>query len=1042
MAPAAEPATAAAHEATPAPVPQRFARLRDLAAMAPLQVLRELGSSLHGLDEGEAQRRLATRGENVLLAAPPRGYLARALADPFVVVLLLVGVVSAVSGDPATVTVVAVLASVACGLRVSQEYRAGRAAAALRGLAATTTTVLRRAAPAVPAIARELPTDQLVPGDVIQLAGGDAVPADVRLLRSTGLTVSQALLTGESLPVAKHATLTDTGSLADTAPVDHPRLCLRGATVVGGRATGVVVATGTDTYFAAGDHDLPSRRGRSAFDRGVTAVSWTLIRLMLAAVPLVLLLTGFTRDTWVQAGLFAAAAAVGLVPGMLPVVTTTALIRAHAVLRGRGVVAKRLPAIHNLGAMDVLCIDKTGTLTLDRLSVTCYLDPLGRPDPQPLRHAYLAARFGIEHTDPPVPDAVDEALLHRAGQLDLAGDDGLSGIDALPLDASRRRTTVALRQAGRWGQELLITKGAAEDVLDCCARARIGGRDVALDAGQRHRLRRLADRLHADGTRVLAVAVRTRPVRGRRLRPADEAGLTLLGYVGLLDEAKPSAAGTLAALGRRTTVFARVDAGQKARIVAALKAAGHTVGYLGDGVNDVPALHAADVGACVEGAAEIAQEFSDVVLVGKDLAILAGAVSTARHAFGNIVKYVKITVSANVGNVCAALAASATLPFLPMLPMQILVQNLLFDVSQLSLAFDRTDPDRRPRTFDTRDLSRFVLCFGAVNALADLATFAALRHTAGAALSPAAQALFHTGWFVENLLTQAVAVHLLRSRTRSWAARPVLLTTAGIVLFTAGLVVGPAAGSPGLHALPAAYRVWLGFFRLSLAACRLLIRSCSGLVPPPIASPVTRMSSACRMPAAFSVPAQVPSAESPSDCSPMTCMRYSPSVALSSRPIPVASAQYATALSARRWSSSACAAAASLTAALRHTDGASSGDTFNTSASACRMVPASRPPASTAASTAFFNRSCAVATPSAAALRRNAPRPAGWSLALPCRSSAARQASTRSVSVAGSASSEVPSRFTAHATLALRCWECRLVLKKNDDTGSSSRSTP
>ena len=524
MAPAAEPATAAAHEATPAPVPQRFARLRDLAAMAPLQVLRELGSSLHGLDEGEAQRRLATRGENVLLAAPPRGYLARALADPFVVVLLLVGVVSAVSGDPATVTVVAVLASVACGLRVSQEYRAGRAAAALRGLAATTTTVLRRAAPAVPAIARELPTDQLVPGDVIQLAGGDAVPADVRLLRSTGLTVSQALLTGESLPVAKHATLTDTGSLADTAPVDHPRLCLRGATVVGGRATGVVVATGTDTYFAAGDHDLPSRRGRSAFDRGVTAVSWTLIRLMLAAVPLVLLLTGFTRDTWVQAGLFAAAAAVGLVPGMLPVVTTTALIRAHAVLRGRGVVAKRLPAIHNLGAMDVLCIDKTGTLTLDRLSVTCYLDP-------------------------PVPDAVDEALLHRAGQLDLAGDDGLSGIDALPLDASRRRTTVALRQAGRWGQELLITEGAAEDVLDCCARARIGGRHVALDAGQRHRLRRLADRLHADGTRVLAVAVRTRPARGRRLRPADEAGLTLLGYVGLLDEAKPSAAGTLAALG-------------------------------------------------------------------------------------------------------------------------------------------------------------------------------------------------------------------------------------------------------------------------------------------------------------------------------------------------------------------------------------------------------------------------------------------------------------------------------------------------------------
>jgi P-type Mg2+ transporter len=740
--------------------------------------------------------------------------------------------------------------------------------------------VIRRARPGAPALAREVPTDQLVPGDVVQLAAGDVVPADLLLLRSSGLSISQALLTGESLPVTKRAVLAAEptnrypGTGTDVALFDHPELCLLGATVVGGTGTAVVVATGADTYFGISNHDLPHRRGQTTFDRGVKGVSWTLIRLMLAAVPLVLALNEVSRDTPLQACLFAVAVAVGLIPEMLPVVVTTALIRANALLRDRGVIVKHLPAIHNLGAMDVLCIDKTGTLTLDRLTVTCHLDPLGRPDPQPLRYAYLAARFGIEHADPPVADAVDEALLHRAEQLDLTGEDGLVGLHALSFDPTRRRTTVALRQARQWGRELLITKGAVEEVLACCTHARVGGGDLALDTDHRQRLRGLADRLHADGARVLAVAVKTRSASGRPLRPSDESALTLVGYVGLLDEAKPSAHTalvalaehgigikvltgdhplaaaricqdtgldpgvpvcghqidglddpTLAALARRTTLFARVDAHQKARIVTALRAVGHTVGYLGDGVNDAPALHAADVGACVEGAVDIAQQSSDVLLVGKDLAALTATVTAGRHAFANIIKYVKITVSSNVGNVCAVLAASATLPFLPMLPLQILIQNLLFDLSQLCLAFDHTDADgqRHPRSFHTGDLTRFVLCIGAINTLADLATFAALRHTLGSEISPAGQMLFHTGWFVENLLTQALAVHLLRSRPGlprwSWAARPVLLTTTtAVALLSLSVAFTPLGALLGLRPLPAAYYFWLTVILTAYAA--------------------------------------------------------------------------------------------------------------------------------------------------------------------------------------------------------------------------------
>jgi Mg2+-importing ATPase len=846
-------------------------RLRWMAHSAPLQVLRELDTSLRGLAELEAQARLDICGENVPPAESWPGLattFGRASLDPFVVALLLLGTVSALTDDLPAVTVITVLAAISCGLRIGQEYRARRAAAALRVSVATTTTVVRRAWAGAAPVAREVPTDQLVPGDLVRLAAGDAVSADLRLLRASGLAVSQALLTGESMPVAKYAELSAADGRDDRADdrtlFDDPRLCLLGATVLSGTGTAVVVATGADTYICANRHQLPYTRGRTRFDRDVRATSWILIALMAAAVPVVLWLTEFSRGSWLQACLFAMAVAVGLIPEMLPVVVTTALLRAHAVLRQRGIVVKHLPAIHNLGAMDVLCLDKTGTLTLGRLAVTAQLDPTGRTDVAPLKYAYLNARFGLDGSDPPAADAIDDALLLALDGMDEGIDADYTCVHTLPFDPTRRRSTVALRPGREWARHLLITKGAAEAVLDRCTHARIGGRDEALSRAHRRRLRLLADQLHAEGVRVIAVALGSRPAQNRGLRPSDESGLTLVGYVGLVDEVRPTAGSALselasrgvqvkvltgdhplaaaricrdagldpgqavsgyqindiddaqlAALARTTTLFARVDAGQKARIVTALRAAGHTVGYVGDGVNDAAALCAADVAACMEGAVDVAQQASDVLLTGKDLAVLTDAVSAGRHAHGNVMKYLKITVSSTLGNVGAVLAASATLPFLPMLPLQLLVQNLLFDVSQLSLAYDRTDPDgqARPGTFRPLDMTRFVLCFGAINALADVATFAALRHTVPNELGSAGQALFHTGWFVENLLAQVLAVHMLRSRSGpsgwTWAARPVLLASSFVAVFSLALPWTPIGAMLGLHPLPMPFLLWL-----------------------------------------------------------------------------------------------------------------------------------------------------------------------------------------------------------------------------------------
>jgi P-type Mg2+ transporter len=885
---------AIAQEPAPPPAGTATARgyLADCAAASPLQVLRGLDSTRRGLDEAEAQVRLARHGDNVIAADRQPGWAARVLAavrNPFVVILIILTGISTATGDLAGAAVITAMVVVSCLLRIRQEYRSDRAAAALRAMVATTATVLRRASARSAAVAREVPVDQLVPGDVVQLAAGDMVPADLRLLRSDDLAVSQAVFTGEAQPAAKRAATVITsgsrdgdvtGPPGDDASVfDSPRLCFMGTTVVSGSGTAVVVATGTSTYLGSTHQELPRDGATTAFDRGVRDVARMLISLMLVCVPVVLAVNASIRGHLLEALLFAVAVAVGLTPEMLPVVVTGALAKGAAVVARRTAIVKRLSAVHNLGAMDVLCADKTGTLTEDRVSLDCHLDVTGHSDPLVLRSAWLASHWSAA-ADGAITDVLDQALLGCGADRGLAADDGTTLVDIIPFDFSRRRVTVITRTAGLLGQHALITKGAPAEVLGCCTRVRSGGHVAPLGQAERAQAAALADALARDGVRVLAVAVATRPPHPGRYGPADEAGLTLVGFVGFRDLPRESArraladlAGhgvavkimtgdhplvaaricrdvgvdtgqvvtggdvarlddaALAAVAEAGTVFARVDPAQKARLVRALRSAGHTVGFLGDGVNDAAALRDADVGISVADATAVARECADVILLRKDLTMLGQALVEGRRSFGNVVKYLKITISSNFGNVLSMLAASAVLPFLPMLPLQVLAQNLCFDVSQLSLAFDAVDEPslHEPRTFDRRDLARFVIVLGPVNALADLATFAFLWRIMGGHVGPADQALFRTGWFVENLLTQAIAVHLLRSRwlpsARRHAARPVLLATLALALLGLGLPLTPVGSALSLQPLPAVYYPLLAVVLIGYGLAIIAVRS-------------------------------------------------------------------------------------------------------------------------------------------------------------------------------------------------------------------------
>ncbi|MFJ4919376.1 magnesium-translocating P-type ATPase [Streptomyces sp. NPDC088725] len=839
---------------------------QDMTALTTLQTLRRLNSGPRGLVEAEAEERLARSGENTVsawrTASWPRLFL-RSMRDPFTLVLCCLGLVSAAVAAWDTACVILMLVAISCALRATGEHRADRSTAALRELVAATATVLRRADEGAQPLAREVPVDQLVPGDVIRLGPGDLVPADVRLLRAGGLSVHQAPLTGESAPVAKHPV--DAPGPPDRGFFEQRHLCFQGSSVASGSGTALVLATGARTRLAA-VRGSPGRHEASAFDRSVHWVAWVLIRFMLLTPPLVLMANAALRGRGLETLPFAVAVAVALSPEMLPVVVTTCLARGASLLaRAHGVIVKRLPALHDLGAVDVLCLDKTGTLTQDRPVVDRALDAQGRDDPEVLHWAALNAWWTLQLADLPAMDVLDEAILEGADEGALSRYEGVS---ALPFDPVRRLAAAVVHRHGRLGVHTLVVKGAVEDVLARCA----------LDDDDRDRLLSLAAREADRGLRLLAVAVAERSAGHGRRTPVDTGGLDFLGLLTFRDALAPTAADALAVLSQRgvavkvltgdhpgtaaracrdlgldvgdvltadhidalsdtelavqagrTQVFARCTPEHKARIVTALRGTGHTTGFLGDGVNDLLALYAADVAICPRDAVDVVRENADVVLADKDLTAIGWAITAGRHSSGNMTTYLRLTLSSNLGNVIAMLTAGLLLPFLPMLPAQVLTQNLFFDAAQLAFAYDRPDNAvlHRPTVLRPRELLCFITRFGLLNAVADIATFAVLGLAPHGPLGTRDDAVFHSGWFTENLFTQALVMLLLRTGRRGAEGRPpgpILGAAAALATIGVLLPLTPLGGTLGMTALPPLYYLLLaavlGLYSVGLAAAR------------------------------------------------------------------------------------------------------------------------------------------------------------------------------------------------------------------------------
>ncbi|MFI1647188.1 magnesium-translocating P-type ATPase [Streptomyces avidinii] len=854
-------------------------RLAGISARSGVQVLQEVDASPAGLTHAEAALRLERHGSNVVAhERAPRWYLqlAKAFRNPFIAVLVLLAAVMYWQ-DPADpgVVILSVMVGISGLLRFWQEFRSGRAADALKKLVSTTCAVQRRAGSGSAPTTFEVPMDQVVPGDVVRLAAGDLIPADLRLITAKDLNVGQAALSGESLPVAKADTgLQDLGRPDTTDPVEADNLVLMGTSVSSGTATGVVVATGGDTYFGSMAGSLVGERPQTNFDTGVRRVSFLLIRFMLVMVPVVFMINGFTKGDWDEAFLFGIAVAVGLSPEMLPMVVSANLARGAVAMSRRKVVVKRLNAIQNLGAMDVLCTDKTGTLTEDRIALDRYLDVHGDEDAEVLEYGYLNSHFqtGLKNLlDQAVIDRVDEAE-------EVVVDARFSMVDEIPFDFARRRMSVVLgrnRVVGDFGrpEHIVITKGAVEEVLALCTHLRDRGERVELTEQLRCHVTRIAEDNNRQGLRVLAVATRTMDAPRETYTVADEDGLTLVGFLAFLDPPKADAAraltgladkgiavkvvtgdnelvaarvcadvgidvgqvvlgpGTddlddaaLRALAARTTVFAKVNPVQKARIVRALQADGHTVGFLGDGINDAAALRDADVGISVDTAVDIAKESADIILLEKDLTVLEQGVIQGRTTFGNTIKYIKMTASSNFGNVFSVLVASAFIPFQPMLAIMLLVQNLVYDISQLATPWDRMDEEylRKPRNWDAKGIGRFMVTIGPVSSVFDISMFLIMWYVFGAN-SAAEQSLFQSGWFIEGLLSQTLIVHMIRTRKipfiQSRASWPVMVMTVLAVLTGLWLPFSPLAPSLGFVALPTSYFPWL--IGVLLAYCTL-----------------------------------------------------------------------------------------------------------------------------------------------------------------------------------------------------------------------------
>ena len=822
-----------------------LSRHLDAARKEQDDLLRDLQTAAGGLSQSEAERRLRVSGPNEVAQEQVHGWpvrLLRIVRNPLVILLTTLSAVSFATGDARAGTVMAAMVVLSVGLRFAQEARAGAAAAKLKAMIHVTASVLRDGQP------RDVPLRDLAPGDVVHLSAGDMIPADVRVLTSKDLFVNQGSLTGEALPVEKFH---DPDHQEAASLTDLKNICFMGTSVQSGTATAVVVATGAQTSFGGVASALAEERVPTSFDQGLNRFTWLMLRLMAGMVPLVFLINGFTKQDWKSAFFFALAVAVGLTPEMLPMVVSVCLSKGALAMSRRRVIVKRLNAIQNFGGMDVLCADKTGTLTEDRVVLMRHCDVMGRESELVLLDGYL-----ISHFQTGLKNLLDRAILETPDFHQKRLVERYTKLDEIPFDFTRRMMSVLVEDPD--GRPVLLTKGAPEEIFRNSTYFELDGKLSPMDPALIADLKEEYEGLGDDGFRVLAVATKELP--GKRLcSKEDERELVLRGYVAFLDPPKKTAAQALKDLHQRgvavkiltgdnplisrkvcrdvglpaeplllgadvdkmsdsdlakaaenTTLFARVSPVHKERVLRALRARGHVVGFLGDGINDAPALRAADVGISVDTGTDIAKESADLILLEKDLTVLEGGVMEGRKVFANILKYVRMGASSNFGNMFSVLGASIFVPYLPMAPIQILTNNLLYDFSQVPIPADDVDAEQvaRPRPWNIDEIRRFILLIGPLSSIFDYTTFCVMLWVFDC-WNPARAPLFQTGWFVESLMTQTLIIHVIRTNKipffGSRASPPLTLTTLAVMAFGIWLPHSPLAAPLGFVRLPLLY---------------------------------------------------------------------------------------------------------------------------------------------------------------------------------------------------------------------------------------------
>mgnify|MGYP003365523774 CR=1 FL=1 len=847
------------------------------------ELLKKYNNTLNGYTEDIAEELRDKYGSNEISHEKPEPVYKRligAFINPFTVVLFVLAAISFFTDviianpgekNPRTVIIICTMVLISGILRFVQETRSNASAERLKAMVHTTAAVSRGDEGK-----KEVPLSEIVPGDIVYLAAGDMIPADVRIIACKDLFVSQSSLTGESEPLEKYGAAIEKES---KNPLELSNLAFMGSNVVSGSATCVALATGDYTCFGSMAKTITGKQVVTSFEKGVNSVSWVLIRFMMCMVPIVLFVNGFTKGDWFEAFLFALSVAVGLTPEMLPMIVTTNLAKGAAVMAKKKTIVKHLNSMQNFGAMDILCTDKTGTITQDKVVLEYYLDILGKEDERILRHAFLNSYYQTG-----LKNLMDVAILgHAKSEPYQSMQEKYSKVDEIPFDFNRRRMSVVIRDLE--GKTQLITKGAVEEMLGISTHAEYHGEVVTLTDEVKKEILATVGKLNDEGMRVLAVAQKNNPSVEGVFSVKDESDMVLIGYLAFLDPPKETATTaikalneygvsvkvltgdndavtrcickqvglkvdnlllgsdidemddrTLSAIVENTSVFAKLSPQQKARIVRILRECGHTVGFMGDGINDAAAMHEADVAISVDTAVDIAKESADIILLEKDLMVLEQGVIEGRRTFGNIIKYIKMTASSNFGNMFSVVTASAFLPFLPMQPIQILFLNLIYDISCIAIPWDNIDEDylKKPRKWDASSIGKFMVWLGPTSSVFDITTYIIMFFVLCPAVCGGAYgtkgvnivlfvSLFNAGWFVESLWSQTLVIHMIRTPKipfiQSRASLPVLLFTS--VSIAVGTIIPYTMFGKmlGMSAMPATYFPWL----IGMILCYMLL---------------------------------------------------------------------------------------------------------------------------------------------------------------------------------------------------------------------------